>query len=109
MTPRDRLQRLLIEHRTAHDPASSEREILAMFEDLEAARPPRFGRIGFFVDGLDLRLRGPVPSRVADAAEFGACFASRSSLFAWLDKEWPGWEMYEEKIASRTAHTKEQA
>lgn len=32
MTPRDRLQRLLIEHRTAHDPASSEREILAMFE-----------------------------------------------------------------------------
>lgn len=32
MTPRDRLQRLLFEHRTAHDPASSEREILAMFE-----------------------------------------------------------------------------
>lgn len=25
MTPRDRLQRLLFEHRTAHDPASSER------------------------------------------------------------------------------------
>ncbi len=35
MTPRDRLQRLLFEHRTAHDPASSEREILAMFEALE--------------------------------------------------------------------------
>lgn len=33
MTPRDRLQRLLFEHRTAHDPASSEREILAMFEE----------------------------------------------------------------------------
>ena len=32
MTPRDRLQRLLFEHRTAHDPASSEREILRMFE-----------------------------------------------------------------------------
>lgn len=32
MTPRDTLQRLLIEHRTAHDPASSEREILWMFE-----------------------------------------------------------------------------
>lgn len=32
MTPRDRLQRLLFEHWTAHDPASSEREILAMFE-----------------------------------------------------------------------------
>lgn len=32
MTPRDRLQRLLFEHRTAHDQASSEREILAMFE-----------------------------------------------------------------------------
>lgn len=37
MTPRDRLQRLLFEHRTAHDPASSEREILAMFDDLESA------------------------------------------------------------------------
>ena len=35
MTPRDRLQRLLFEHRTAHDPASSEREILAMFEAME--------------------------------------------------------------------------
>lgn len=35
MTPRDRLQRLLFEHRTAHDPASSEREILAMFEETE--------------------------------------------------------------------------
>lgn len=33
MTPRDRLQRLLIEHRTEHDPASSEREIIAMFEE----------------------------------------------------------------------------
>lgn len=33
MTPRDRLQRLLFEHRTAHDPASSEREILRMFEE----------------------------------------------------------------------------
>lgn len=32
MNPRDRLQRLLFEHRTAHDPASSEREILRMFE-----------------------------------------------------------------------------
>lgn len=37
MTPRDRLQRLLFEHRTAHDPASSEREILRMFEAVEAA------------------------------------------------------------------------
>lgn len=37
MTPRDRLQRLLFEHRTAHDPASSEQEILAIFEALEAA------------------------------------------------------------------------
>lgn len=35
MTPRDRLQRLLFEHQTAHDPASSEREILAMFEETE--------------------------------------------------------------------------
>lgn len=34
MTPRDRLQRLLFEHRTAHDPASSGREILAMFEEM---------------------------------------------------------------------------
>lgn len=34
MTPRDTLQRLLIEHRTAHDPASSEREILRMFDGM---------------------------------------------------------------------------
>ena len=32
MTPREQLQRLLDEHRTAHDPASSRREILRMFE-----------------------------------------------------------------------------
>lgn len=38
MTPRDRLQRLLFEHRTAHDPASSEREILAMFEAMQKPR-----------------------------------------------------------------------
>lgn len=38
MTPRDRLQRLLFEHRTAHDPASSEREILAMFEEAKKSR-----------------------------------------------------------------------
>ena len=38
MTPRDRLQRLLFEHRTAHDPASSEREIIAMFDELEQTR-----------------------------------------------------------------------
>ena len=36
MTPRDRLQRLLFEHRTAHDPASSEREILRMFEAMQS-------------------------------------------------------------------------
>jgi hypothetical protein len=36
MTPRDRLQRLLFEHRTAHDPASSEREIVAMFESISS-------------------------------------------------------------------------
>lgn len=35
MTPRDTLRRLLIEHRTAHDPASSEREILRMFEQIQ--------------------------------------------------------------------------
>lgn len=38
MTPRDRLQRLLFEHRTAHDPASSEREILRMFDELQKPR-----------------------------------------------------------------------
>lgn len=38
MTPRDRLQRLLFEHRTAHDPASSEREILAMFDEAQKPR-----------------------------------------------------------------------
>ena len=38
MTPRDRLQRLLFEHRTAHDPASSEREILRMFEAVTQER-----------------------------------------------------------------------
>lgn len=35
MTQRDRLQRLLFEHRIAHDSAPSEREILAIFEALE--------------------------------------------------------------------------
>lgn len=109
MTPRDRLQRLLFEHRTAHDPASSEREILAMFEALEASQPPRFGRVGFFVEGMDLRLLGPVPARVIDAAESGARFSTRAALFGWLDREWPEWRRYEEKCASRTAHTKEQA
>ena len=38
MTPRARLQRLLFEHRTAHDPASSEREIVAMFEAMDNRR-----------------------------------------------------------------------
>ena len=38
MTPRDRLQRLLFEHRTAHDPASSEREIVRMFEAVTQER-----------------------------------------------------------------------
>lgn len=33
MTPRDTLQRLLIEHRKAHDPASSEREIVRLFHE----------------------------------------------------------------------------
>lgn len=35
MTPRDHLQRLLIEHRTAHDPASSQREILRLFDEAQ--------------------------------------------------------------------------
>lgn len=44
MTPRDRLQRLLIEHRTAHDPASSEREILRMFDQyVPNETPPTYG------------------------------------------------------------------
>lgn len=97
MTPRERLQRLLFEHRTAHDPASSEQEILTMFEKMEADRPPRFGRIGFCVDGFVLRLRGPVPAQVADAAESGTCFSTRAALFDWLDGEWPEWRKYEEK------------
>ena len=97
MTPRNRLQRLLFEHRTAHDPASSEREILAMFEALEADRPPRFGRVGFCVDGFVLRLRGPVPAQVADAVESGARFSTRAALFDWLDRTWPEWKRYEEK------------
>lgn len=41
MTPRDTLQRLLIEHRTAHDMASREREILRMFEAAQAAERKR--------------------------------------------------------------------
>ena len=92
MTPRDRLQRLLFEHRTAHDPASSEREILRMFEATTPAQT-RLIDPKCWCEACDINLNG-WRTRMSVCPECG-------------DKRCARAERHDQ--ACSTAHTKEQA
>ena len=52
--------------------------------------------IGFNVDGLYIRCRGPFPREVLEAAHDGLHFRDRQLLIAWLNMAFPGWRKHVE-------------
>jgi hypothetical protein len=48
-------------------------------------------QIAFNVDGLYVRLHGPYPQAVIDAADNLMHFQDRETLLRWLRFEWPRW------------------
>lgn len=48
-------------------------------------------QVAFNVDGLYIKLHGPFPMAIIDAANNMAQFSDRATLLSWLNREWPAW------------------